>query len=265
MATPALKAARARSKARMKFQPLTEPNPEIGDLDRSKWLDEVCAGFVQPSSANRKYYRVVLESLWPDEHGIPGPLVSEREIRSAVDRYRRTNTKGNESYHSYRDPFRRVRELMGEEGVIGIGKQGHNYQLVNLALGAKRKPRTGLNDGDWAKVLEQHHGKCPVCGRSEPQVRFDQDHKVPRLRGGGDELDNWQPLCIECNRFKMMMCRGCTDDCKQCGWAFPEKFAPLRLSSGNIVGIREMAHAAGRDPHVIANELLAAQLKAIRG
>jgi hypothetical protein len=71
----------------------------------------------------------------------------------------------------------------------------------------------------------------------EPDVRFQQDHKIPRTRGGLDGLENWQPLCDECNNFKSVACRGCGLDCATCCWAYPEKFAPLTLKSDLLAKI----------------------------
>lgn len=260
MPNNAVTASRGRSKARMKFAPLTKPNPVENINIRSAWLDGVCSGFVQPSHANREYYKIVLQALWPEGHGIPGPIITEPEIRSAIDEYRKSRLKPGEKIEPYRDPFRRVRELMGEEGIIGIGKQGRSYQLVNTSLGEKRIPRTHLNDSDWESIVSRYDRKCPVCNRSEPEIKFDQDHKIPRTRGGGDELDNWQPLCVECNNSKSMMCRGCKFDCTKCGWAFPEKFAPLRLTSKNLMAIKARALKMKCDPHKLVNELIEAQL-----
>lgn len=261
------KSTRGRSKARQKFRPLTTPNPKPGSEDRAGWLKSVCEGFVQPSKANKAYYRVILETLWPKGHGIPGPHVSEPQIRAAINKYRQDKGATEKTVEPYNDPFRRVRELIGEEGLTGIGRQGKSYQLVELTLGPKRKPRIGLSDAAWKIVVERHRGRCPVCGRSEPEVKFDQDHKIPRLRsdipGGGDQLENWQPLCVECNNAKSMACRGCTFDCRRCGWAFPDKFAPLRVASENLTAIRELAALRRVDPHTLINELLALALAAV--
>lgn len=95
-------------------------------------------------------------------------------------------------------------------------------------------------------------------------MQFEQDHKVPRLRKGGDELDNWQPLCTECNNFKSTACRGCSYDCQSCGWAFPETYAPLRLIGDNTVGLRRLAREKGVNPHDLLNEVVAAYLKDAR-
>jgi hypothetical protein len=48
------------------------------------------------------------------------------------------------------------------------------------------------------------------------------DHKIPLIRGGKNEPGNWQPLCVDCNVSKRRACEGCTLDCKQCPWAFPD-------------------------------------------
>ena len=247
-----------KSRGRQKFLPLTAVSARevIGNVSREDWLEEVCGGFVSLSAANKSYYRVLLEKLWPLKHGIPGPWVKEDELREAIETFRRSQHSGNKPYKPYIDVFRRLRELQGEEGITGIGREGKTYQLVNLSLSEKRVPRVKLSDRDWQEILNQYHNKCPVCSRSEPEVRFQQDHKIPRIRGGGNELTNWQPLCDECNNFKSTSCRGCQLDCKQCSWAFPERFAPLRLSSDNISRLRQFANNIDSDPHAFLNQIV---------
>ena len=219
--------------------------------DRADWMESVCDGFVHSSKRNRAYYRLVLETLWPPNTTLPGPVVSMRKLREVIDEYRGK---------PYSDLARRIRELQGEEGVVGIVRTGSGshtkYQLVHTRLEAKRVPRTGLRDEDWAKVLERYHHRCPVCSRSSLEIRLDQDHKVPRLRGGGDEIENWQPLCKECNNFKSTACRNCTLDCNKCPWAFPGQYAPIKLRPQNIERIRQQALSLGKDPSEVLNSIV---------
>ena len=232
-----------RSKGRQKFLPLQDPNPEVSgiSIDRDEWIKEVFENFVAPSSTNKQYYKVFLELLWPAGHGIPGPIVTQTMLRDAIDEERRGSWQKSTPYKPYVDVFRRIRELQGEEGVTGIGREGNRYQLVDLKLDEKRIPRVKLQDDDWQIVLEKYGHSCAVCGRKEPEVKFDQDHKVPRVRNGQNDLANWQPLCHECNNFKSTSCRGCVLDCYKCPWAFPEKYAPVGLSQENIERIRQAA------------------------
>jgi hypothetical protein len=247
-----------KSRGRQKFlslAPISERStPE--NIRRESWFEAVCQSFVCPSEANKSYYRVLLEKLWPLEHGIPGPRVKEDALREAIDQFRRSQHSGSIPYKPYVDVFRRLRELQGEEGVTGIGREGKTYQLVSLSLSEKRVPRIKLSDIDWQQVLENYQHRCAVCSRSEPVVRFQQDHKIPRTRGGGNDLTNWQPLCDECNNFKSTSCRGCQLACATCSWAFPERFAPLRLSSDNIAQLRQIAGNTDTDPHTLLNQIV---------
>lgn len=247
-----------KSRGRQKFLPLIEVSEQKvpSNLRREDWLEQVCQGFVSPSQANKSYYRVLLEKLWPVGHGIPGPHVREDELREAIELFRKSRHTGNKPYKPYVDVFRRLRELQGEEGITGIGREGKTYQLVSLSVSEKRVPRVKLSETDWQKILEIYHHRCPVCNRTEPEVRFQQDHKIPRTRGGGNDLTNWQPLCDECNNFKSTSCRGCQLECKKCAWAFPEGFAPLRLSSENISKLRQFAANAKSDPHDLLNKIV---------
>lgn len=130
-----------KSHARIAYNPTQTPcpvpTPELEDRD--EWIEKVVEGFVSPSKTNKEYYKVILETLWPKGHGIPGPLVDGSQIRAAIDEYRGK---------PYIDTFRRMRELQGEEGLLGIIKGGNQYQLVDLTVSKKRVPRTHLNDTD---------------------------------------------------------------------------------------------------------------------
>lgn len=246
------------SHARQRFLPLENPRttPSSSDIDREQWIESTCRSFVQPSEANKNYYRVILELLWPNGHGVPGTHVTETQMREAIDHYRKSSHIGSKPYKPYIDVFRRVRELQGEEGVKGIAKGGRVYQLVILELSEKRIPRTHLGDSEWGSVLKSYGNKCAVCGRTPLEVRFQQDHKIPRVRGGGDQIENWQPLCDECNNFKSTSCRGCTLECNTCPWAFPETYASMRISDANITKLREYAAQHKIDPNTLINEII---------
>jgi HNH endonuclease len=223
------------------------------DMNREEWLTNACATFVTTKPANINYYRLILETLWPEGNSIPGPVISLSEIRQVINNFRG---------EPYADTPRRIRELQGEEGFLGIVRMGSGsktrYQLVSLELSTKREQRIKLSDTVWQRVLSKYQSCCPVCNRQPPVVRLDQDHKIPRLRGGGNEEDNWQPLCAECNNFKSTACRGCNLDCYQCAWAFPEKFAPIKISAFNLQRLKKLALERGVSPVDLLSEIIEA-------
>ncbi len=254
------------SKARKEPSTLAEPcaTPTLHLPNRNEWIEQIFNDFVNPIPSNRMYYRVILETLWPEGHGIPGPWVTEDQLRAAINHYRRTHQFGRNPDRDYLDVFRRVRELRGEEALSGIFNRGKTYQLANLTVGEKRAPRISLSNEDWETILQRYDFMCANCKRREPEVRFQQDHKILRLRAdktsllaeGVDGLDNWQPLCDECNNFKSTSCRNCNLNCFECPWAFPEKFKALRLSPRNTARFLEHAQASGADPDELLNKIV---------
>lgn len=220
---------------------------------RRQWLESAKTNFVHPGGSNKAYYLAVLEYLWPEGHGVPGPHRSDDDVRRVINECRR-QLKPDED--EYKDPFRRVRELQGEEGFVGIVHKGRTVQLVSLHVASKRIPRNPLSPADKRKILERDRRRCTVCGRGEDSSSLEFDHRVPRLRGGGPEIANWQVLCGECNNHKSTQCRGCTQDCTQCPWAFPEQYGLIRISSRNITRARSTAAVTGVNVHDMVNELL---------
>jgi len=235
-----------KSKARIEQPALLPPNPKPNALtDRDDWIEHAAEGFIATSPANRAIYKVILETLWPKGHGIPGPIVSNEAIRNAVN-----TAKGK----PYLDVFRRLRELQGDEGFLGIIKQGMQYQLVELNIYPKKTPRTHLSDDKWSLVIAHYKNICAACGCAPDEKGFQQDHKVPRARGGTDDISNWQPLCDSCNNIKSVTCRACKKSCTKCGWAFPEFYKPLQLPGSTLRALHQYADERNLDANALVSE-----------
>lgn len=242
-----------KSRARIEQSALLPPNPEPhGLVDRDTWIEETAAGFISTSTSNRAIYRVILETLWPRGHGIPGPIVDREVIRRTVDA-----AKGK----PYLDVFRRLRELQGDEGLLGIVKQGQQYQLIDINIYQKKTPRTHLSDDKWSAVVTHYHNVCAACGSPPDEKGFQQDHKVPRARGGTDAITNWQPLCDSCNNIKSTACRSCTEDCSKCSWAYPEFYKPVKIAGPVLRLVHEYAGAHKLDADQLVTSWLLEKIK----
>ena len=218
---------------------------------RLAWLDGSETSFVTPGTANRKIYRRILEELWPIGCGLPGPHVSQDQIRAAIDAARM-----EAGAKPYVDPFRRVRELQGEEGFISIMKEGVRYQLQSQVVRPKREPRAKPSNTLWKTILQASGYRCAHCGAQQPDVRLSPDHKIPRSRSGSNDDDNWQPLCEQCNNLKSSACQGCGLLCTVCSWAYPAEFKPIRIDDNNKEALRRLAEKRGEHQSDLANRVL---------
>lgn len=55
------------------------------------------------------------------------------------------------------------------------------------------------------QVFKRDNYRCQLCGRAAQDTSdlvLEVDHKIPRSKGGLDELDNLWTLCYDCNRGK---------------------------------------------------------------
>ncbi len=241
--------SKSRASKGLLLPPKTEPIPDANA--REKWFEKSSAGFVAPGEALKVIYAVILRRLWPEGHGIPGPQVTEQEIRKVIDDARLAEGKA-----AYVDPFRRMREVQGEEGFTCIIKEGSRYQLVSLNIGAKREPRAKPSASLWVKIKAAVDYKCSHCGQQEPSIKLSPDHRIPRSRGGDNDDGNWQPLCEQCNNAKSSACQGCGLNCNVCFWAFPESYKPIVIEDDNREQIRRAAEKAALDQSALTNKIL---------
>ncbi len=240
---------KSRASKGLLLPPRTNPIPDA--QARAKWLRDAITGFVARGAALKKIYAVLLHKLWPDGHGIPGPQVSEVEIRQVINDVRQAAGQ-----KPYVDPFRRMRELQGEEGLPCIIKEGTKYQLVSTQISSKREPRIKPADNFWNALKAKRDYKCAHCGQSEPSIKLSPDHRIPRSRSGTNDDHNWQPLCEQCNNAKSSACQGCSLNCNVCFWAFPEDYKPIIIQDDNREHIRRDAEKTRQDQSELANQIL---------
>ena len=94
--------------------------------------------------------------------------------------------------------------------------------ILKLIIG-KKNTRHYLSSNQKKELFLKQGFTCQICGKNDRpgQRGIQADHKIPLLRGGSNDSENWQTLCNECNVAKRRSCQNCSIDCKTCFWAFP--------------------------------------------
>ena len=85
---------------------------------------------------------------------------------------------------------------------------GENRKKYRNFIETRRKIRKLGNGGihtfgDWQTLKAQYNWTCPSCRKLEPNIKLTEDHIIPISKGGSDNIENIQPLCMQCNQKKM--------------------------------------------------------------
>ena len=75
-----------------------------------------------------------------------------------------------------------------------------NTDITPQRTDVKRIPSTEKTVREM--LFKQQNGKCNACDVEMRIVDFEVDHIIPKAKGGGDYMENYQLLCGSCNRIK---------------------------------------------------------------
>jgi diadenosine tetraphosphate (Ap4A) HIT family hydrolase/5-methylcytosine-specific restriction endonuclease McrA len=97
--------------------------------------------------------------------------------------------------------------LSGDQVAELIGLCQKKLEDFKERRGAKiwqhRKMSEGYISGTIRyEVLKRAKFRCELCGISAEIKALEVDHIVPRNKGGGDDISNFQALCYSCNAMK---------------------------------------------------------------
>mgnify|MGYP000217843303 CR=1 FL=1 len=161
---------------------------------------------------------------------------------------------------SYSDANKPFSELWNEEGFVfitnpvGEKRQGSQKYVLNpsdhdsLFIAIKPPERKAPTKEQKIELLKKHENKCNICGSVvkekkeidnrtfyKDRVRLVWDHRVPIEKNGSSHIDNYQPLCFACNKYKWQICSICDGgDCSTCVLAYREDSCIIKPTGENI-------------------------------
>ena len=85
-----------------------------------------------------------------------------------------------------------------------VGESSKEYKRFRSARRRAKKAKNGGTHTmeEWEKLKKRCNYTCQACGRREPEIQLTEDHIVPVIKGGSDDISNIQALCQSCNSKK---------------------------------------------------------------
>ena len=85
----------------------------------------------------------------------------------------------------------------------GLTKNKEYRKVLQQNREAKKRENGGSHTlAEWETLKAQYNWTCPMCEKSEPEIKLTEDHIIPISKGGSNNIENIQPLCGSCNSKK---------------------------------------------------------------
>lgn len=162
------------------------------------------------------YFKDGTKRIPPSRKGIPNSPEQRKKISLALkgkkkpprsEEHRRKISIGNKGKIISEWQKNRISQSQ-------LGPKNHNWKNgISKSRGyrgfisKRREMRKRTNGGsftlgEWNTLKAQYNWTCPCCKKKEPEIKLTIDHIIPISRGGSDNIENIQPLCMPCNSKK---------------------------------------------------------------
>lgn len=99
------------------------------------------------------------------------------------------------------DPFIKLVRGLLREVIIASSPPKPKKTRKKKAKTWKKRSRY-ISASTRVNVLRRDNYRCVFCGVSAKKAELQIDHIIPFSKGGSNEIDNLQTLCIDCNQGK---------------------------------------------------------------
>lgn len=159
---------------------------------------------------HRKGYKLSEEHRKKISNSLKNKKLSEETKRkiskSSIGKvgYWKNKKMSEETKEKMKKSAKRGSENSKWKGGISKNKEYIDWQKNkrNRLKNIIRKELGGHTFGDWETLKIQYNNTCPCCGKKESEIKLTEDHIIPLSKGGSDNIENIQPLCLHYNLVK---------------------------------------------------------------
>jgi hypothetical protein len=136
--------------------------------------------------------------------------------KDRIAAYNRANKERLAAYHKARYPAKKE-ELAAKHATYRVANKekvkayndawrAANPEKSRIAVINRRcrllNAKGSHTEQEWLALKARYGNKCLCCGKPETEAKLHQDHVVPLIKGGSNDIGNIQCLCRMCNSKK---------------------------------------------------------------